>query len=71
MLDHYFDVIVTVCDSARENCPIYPGGTELLHHDFEDPASFEGPVEERVERFRRVRDEIRGWIMQRFGERAS
>jgi len=71
MLDHYFDIVVTVCDSAREECPLYPGGTELIHHDFEDPASYDGPVEERIERFRRVRDEIRAWIMQRFGERAK
>ena len=70
MLDHYFDVVVTVCDSAREQRPIYPGGAELVHHRFEDPAIVEGPMEERLERFRRVRDEIRAWIMQRFGERA-
>ncbi|HXZ23801.1 MAG TPA: arsenate reductase ArsC [Methanomassiliicoccales archaeon] len=68
VLDEYFDVVVTVCDCAREECPIYPGGTELWHHGFEDPSAIDGTPEERVDAFRRVRDEISTWIKERFGE---
>ena len=66
MLELYFDIVVTVCDSAREECPIYPGGTELMHKGFEDPASFDGTPEERVQKYRQVRDEIRAWIDSTF-----
>ncbi len=68
VLDDYFDVVITVCDCAREECPIYPGGTELLHHGFEDPTAADGTPEERVQAFRRVRDEISAWIKERFGD---
>ncbi|MDD5543023.1 MAG: arsenate reductase ArsC [Acidobacteriia bacterium] len=51
-----FDVVFTLCDYARETCPIYSGGTKQLHQNFEDPtwASSDG----RLEAFRRVRDKI-------------
>ena len=51
-----FDYVITVCDRARETCPIFPGGHKLLHWSFDDPAA--APAERRVEEFRRVRDEI-------------
>ena len=60
--------MITVCDSARENCPVFPGGKELIHHSFVDPASFQGPEQERQAAFRRIRDEIRGWLMDEFGK---
>jgi len=66
MLELYFDIVVTVCDSAREECPIYPGGTELMHKGFEDPSSYDGTPEERVQKYRQVRDEIRAWIDSTF-----
>jgi len=69
MLDHYFDTVVTVCDDAREECPLYPGGSELVHKGFEDPASFDGTPEEIMDKFREVRDQIREWIDHRFGKR--
>jgi arsenate reductase len=68
MFDHYFDVVVTVCDRAKEVCPIYPGGSTLLHQDFEDPSSFDGTTEEVLESFRRVRDQIRSWVEQTFAD---
>ena len=68
MFDHYFDVVVTVCDRAKEACPIYPGGSKLLHHDFEDPSSFAGTPEEVLGSFRRVRDQIRSWIELTFAD---
>ena len=66
--DNYFDVVITVCDQAKEACPIYPGGSKLLHQDFEDPSSFAGTPEEVLESFRRVRDQIRSWIEQTFAD---
>ena len=53
------DLVVTVCDSARESCPVLPGSAETLHTSFFDPALAEGTEEERMSVFRRVRDEIR------------
>jgi arsenate reductase len=57
-----FDFVLTVCDNANETCPIYPGHANRLHHNFEDPAAFHGPEEERMELFRSVRDQIRGYL---------
>jgi len=61
------DFVVTVCDHARETCPYFPGGIKRLHRSFEDPASFKGTEAERLATFRRIRDEIRGWIEKAFG----
>jgi arsenate reductase len=57
-----FDAILTVCDNARETCPVFPGGRKRLHRSFEDPAAVEGSVEERLAAFRRVRDQIRDYF---------
>ena len=48
-----FDYVITVCDSARESCPLFFGGAKRLHHDFEDPAALKGSQEERLALFRR------------------
>ena len=53
-----FDVVITVCDEAREACPTFPGAPALLHWSFDDPASAVGTDDERLAVFRRVRDEI-------------
>jgi len=53
-----FDYVVTVCDRAKETCPIVPGVQTVLHWSFEDPALAPGSPEERRAVFRRVRDEI-------------
>jgi arsenate reductase len=58
-----FDYVVTVCDSARQSCPVFPGGGERLHWSLDDPAAAEGSEEERLAVFRRVRDEIRGRVV--------
>lgn len=60
-----FDYVITVCDSARQACPIFPGGGQRLHWSFEDPAAATGLEEERRRVFRRVRDEI-GARLQEF-----
>ena len=57
-----FDLVVTVCDNARETCPVFPGGGKRLHRSFEDPAAVEGGEEERRAAFRRVRDQIREYF---------
>lgn len=57
-----FDYVITVCDHAREICPVFPGKTRMIHHSFEDPpAPGVGDDESRMAIFRRVRDEIRAW----------
>ena len=58
-LDQSWDLVVTVCDSARETCPVFPAPVEQLHISFCDPADAEGSDEERLAVFRKVRDEIR------------
>lgn len=53
-----FDYVVTVCDNARDACPVFPAGTSRLHWSFEDPAAAEGAEEQRLAAFRRIRDQI-------------
>ena len=57
-----FDYVVTVCDSARENCPLFPGKTKIIHRDFEDPFEAKGSEEEVLAVYRRVRDQIREFV---------
>ena len=52
-----FDLVVTVCDNARDTCPVFPA-VERLHWSFEDPAALEGTEAERLAEFRRIRDQI-------------
>lgn len=61
-----FDTVVTVCDHAKETCPIFPGAKEYIHHGFSDPSKFRGKDEEIMAGFREVRDEIKTWIDQEF-----
>jgi arsenate reductase len=61
-LDEPVDLVVTVCDGARETCPVLPGARRMLHWPFDDPAEAEGSPEEQRETFRRVRDEIEAAI---------
>jgi arsenate reductase (thioredoxin) len=60
-----FDVVVTVCDSAKERCPVFPGHVRRLHAGFEDPpdlAANAASEEETLRHYRRVRDEIRTFV---------
>ena len=54
--------MLTVCDTAKESCPIYPGRANRLHRNFEDPAAAQGSEQERLAVFRRVRDEVRAYL---------
>jgi arsenate reductase len=66
LLDRPWDYVVTVCDDARERCPVFPEATTRLHWSFEDPSSASGDEAERLRVFRRVRDQIaarlRAWL---------
>ncbi len=53
-----FDYVVTVCDNARDTCPVFPAGHERIHWSFEDPAAVEGSEAKRLDAFRRTRDLI-------------
>ena len=60
-----FDYVVTVCDHAHESCPLFPGGTKVVHVGFDDPprlAKAAKNEEEALQHYRRVRDEIRALI---------
>lgn len=60
-----FDYVVTVCDHARESCPVFPGGAKLVHVGFDDPprlAAGAATEQERLAPYRRVRDEIAGFV---------
>jgi arsenate reductase len=54
-----FDYVITVCDNAKESCPIFPAKTKRLHWSIEDPAAVQGSEEEILTAFRRIRDELR------------
>jgi arsenate reductase (thioredoxin) len=59
-----FDYVITVCDNAREACPVFFGAAKKVHRDFEDPAAITGTGEQRLAVFRRVRDELRGYLRE-------
>lgn len=61
-----WDYVITVCDSANESCPVFPRTARRVHWSFEDPSQATGTDEQRLQVFRRIRDEIaahlRTWI---------
>ncbi|MCX6674599.1 MAG: arsenate reductase ArsC [Methanothrix sp.] len=75
--DKIFDLAFTVCDRAKQACPICstelqlcsqsPRAKEVIHRSFADPAAAAGSEEEQLDAFRRVRDEMKDWITQTFG----
>ena len=66
-----FDLVITVCDNAAKQCPIFPGNAEILHIGFPDPAQATGTEEEILKVFRRVRDEMRQQIIPLLKERGG
>ena len=58
-----FFLLATVCDNAKENCPVFHGSYDhILHHSFRDPANASGSDEEILQVYRQIRDEIQIWI---------
>lgn len=66
-----FDLVLTVCDSARERCPYFPADAELVHHSFPDPAQATGTEDEVLDSFRAVRDTIRDYAEALVAERVG
>ncbi|RZN42474.1 MAG: arsenate reductase ArsC [Methanophagales archaeon ANME-1-THS] len=62
-----FEYVITLCDSAPEACPFFPGAKRYLHKGFDDPSGFTGTEAEKLAGFRRIRDEIRAWLEETFG----
>ncbi|MCX7045364.1 MAG: arsenate reductase ArsC [Candidatus Sumerlaeota bacterium] len=63
---HEFDYVVTVCDYAHENCPVFPGKAIMAHLGFDDPPKMAAGIEDEVEKlncYRRVRDQIRQFVL--------
>jgi len=60
--------VVTVCDNAKQRCPIFPGAANYLHWSFEDPAEAAGTHDEKLAVFRRIRDQIIARIDAELGE---
>ena len=57
-----FDYVITICDYARELCPIFPSDVKMFHRSFDDPSFTIGTAEQVLAEFRRVRDEIRAFV---------
>jgi arsenate reductase len=64
----HFGYLITVCSRAEEKCPIFPGMGIRLHWPFDDPADFEGTPEEKMVRFRQVRDQIKEQVLDWLAE---
>lgn len=68
-VDYNLDYTITVCDSAKESCPVFRGAKKVLHKDFNDPSSKTGNSEEILEEFKSVRDQIITWFEEEFYNR--
>ena len=59
-----FDYVITVCDNAKEQCPVFPGKTQRIHWSFEDPALAQGETDARLQVFRKVREQIKNQLTE-------
>lgn len=69
LVDQPWDHVITVCDGANARCPVFPGRTRRIHWSFEDPSQAAGTEPERLQAFRRVRDQIavriQAWLREK------
>jgi arsenate reductase len=66
-----FDYVVTVCDNARDTCPVFPAHTARIHWSLEDPAAFQGTDEARLAFFREIRDQLHERVKTFFRDRQA
>ncbi len=72
--DMDFDYVITVCDHAHETCPLFPGNAKVIHRSFDDPPRLVAPdatEEEKLNAFRRVRDEIHDFVEKHLLDRTT
>lgn len=62
-----FDYIITVCDSAKARCPVFPSTAKQIHHSFQDPAKAEGTEAEIMASFKATRNEIKAYLIRFIG----
>ncbi len=62
-----FDLVITVCDNAKERCPVFPSSAKVFHHNFPDPAKATGTKEEILQQFREVREMIKEYCASFIG----
>ena len=71
-IDEYVDqeitLVLTVCDNAKEICPVFPVKTNFIHFSFDDPADAKGTYEEKIVVYRKIRDQIQNYIKNNFIE---
>ena len=67
----HFGIVITVCQKAEERCPTIPGVGKRIFWPFDDPAAFEGTEEEKLERFREVRDQLEEKIIKFLKEKGK
>tara|TARA_B100002019_G_C21074797_1_gene500829 strand:- start:126 stop:545 length:420 start_codon:yes stop_codon:yes gene_type:complete len=69
-IDEYVDqeitLVLTVCDNAKEICPVFPVKTNFIHFSFDDPAAAKGTYEEKIIVYRKIRDQIQDYIKNKF-----
>ena len=70
-LNYEFDLVITLCDEARESCPVFPSQAEMIHMGFKDPADATGSKEEVLGVFREVRDSLNRRLVTRLREKFS
>ena len=65
-IDQDIDLVLTVCDNAKEICPVFPKQTCFIHHSFDDPADAKGTYEQKIVVYKKIRDQIHNFIKSEF-----
>jgi len=63
LLDEEFDYVITLCGELEERCPVFPGKAEHIHMEFADPTGWPGSEEERLDRHRKTRDDMKSRLI--------
>ena len=65
-LDQDIDLVLTVCNNAKEICPVFPKITYFIHHSFDDPADATGKYEQKIVVYKKIRDQIHNFLKSEF-----